>query len=581
MCGTSITLPGWAPHPTRRLSGAEKVAKDAPSDRAARSPACQCTAATRAPHARPTGLRRGARLDPAHPRPSGPARTRSLQRPVNADVAASVIRDELMLDGNARLNLATFVTTWMEPQAAALMAETLRQEHDRQGRVPADRGARAALRQHARPTSGTRPTTSDATGTSTTGLERGRACSAGMALKWRWRERSAARGRADRQPNIVMGVNVQVCWDKFCRYWEVEPRLVPMEGERFHLDAERGRRAAATRTRSASSRSSARRSTAATSRSPRSAPRSTSCRRAPGSTSRCTSTAPRAASIAPFIDPDLVWDFRLAARRSRSTRRATSTGCVYPGVGWVVWRDADGAARGAGLQRQLPRRRHADVRAQLLPARQPGRRAVLQLPAPRPRRLPPRAAVVRATSRSASPREIAELGPFRLHHRRQRAAGVRVHDDAGRRDHYNVFDVSRRLRERGWLVPAYTFPENREDLASSAIVVRNGIRTTWPTCCSTTCRARCPTSSARPRRRAPPARRRSTTERSAAVARVVPEPDHAALALVAEDAERGGAEREAGRRLRRLAEPARAEDAQDVAVAEQGDVAVRGSPRGR
>ena len=65
--------------------------------------------------------------------------------------AAQVVRDELILDGNARLNLATFVTTWMEPEAEKLMAVLLRQEHDRQGRVPADRRDRAALREHPGP----------------------------------------------------------------------------------------------------------------------------------------------------------------------------------------------------------------------------------------------------------------------------------------------------------------------------------------------------------------------------------------------------------------------------------------------
>ncbi len=62
--------------------------------------------------------------------------------------ALQVVRDELILDGNARLNLATFVTTWMEPEAEVLMAGVLAQEHDRQGRVPADRRARTALHEH-------------------------------------------------------------------------------------------------------------------------------------------------------------------------------------------------------------------------------------------------------------------------------------------------------------------------------------------------------------------------------------------------------------------------------------------------
>ena len=63
----------------------------------------------------------------------------------------------------------------------------------------------------------------------------------GLALKWRWRERMRAAGRPTDRPNLVAGINVQVCWEKFCRYWDVEPRLAPMEGDRFTLDAERGR----------------------------------------------------------------------------------------------------------------------------------------------------------------------------------------------------------------------------------------------------------------------------------------------------------------------------------------------------
>ena len=63
----------------------------------------------------------------------------------------------------------------------------------------------------------------------------------GMALLWRWRARRRAAGQAADRPNLVMGSNVQVCWEKFCRYWEVEPRYVPMVPGRLHL----GRREAA------------------------------------------------------------------------------------------------------------------------------------------------------------------------------------------------------------------------------------------------------------------------------------------------------------------------------------------------
>ncbi len=60
----------------------------------------------------------------------------------------------------------------------------------------------------------------------------------GMSLKWKWRDRRKAQGKPHDKPNMVMGINVQVCWEKFCRYWEIEPRFVPMEGDRYCLNAE-------------------------------------------------------------------------------------------------------------------------------------------------------------------------------------------------------------------------------------------------------------------------------------------------------------------------------------------------------
>ena len=170
------------------------------------------------------------------------------------------------------------------------------------------------------------PDPTAAVGCSTTGSSE--ACMlAGMALKRRWASSRNAEPRypAGDRPNLVMGVNVQVCWDKFCSYWEVEPRLVPMEGDRFHLDAGRPSPSCATRTPSASWPSSARPSTAATSRSPRSARRSTRSRSAPAWTSRSTSTAPPARWSRRSSTP--TWCGTSGCRGSRrSTRRATSTG---------------------------------------------------------------------------------------------------------------------------------------------------------------------------------------------------------------------------------------------------------------
>src|SRR5437588_3336896 len=149
--------------------------------------------------------------------------------------AYELISSELLLDGQARLNLATFVTTWMPSTAGRLMAETAdknmidKDEYPQTAEIEARCVSMLADLWHA-------PEGGQATGCSTTGSsEASMLC--GLAMKWRWRERMREAGAPTDRPNLVMGANVQVCWEKFCRYWDVEPRLVPMEGERYMLGA--------------------------------------------------------------------------------------------------------------------------------------------------------------------------------------------------------------------------------------------------------------------------------------------------------------------------------------------------------
>ena len=152
-----------------------------------------------------------------------------------------------------------------------------------------------------------------------------------------------AAGRPTDRPNLVMGANVQVCWEKFCRYWDVEPRLVPMEGDRYTSAPERRSRTA-TRTRSAWPRSSDRPSTAATSRSRRSPQPSTSSQRDSGLDVPMHVDAASGGFVAPFIQPELAWDFRIPRVQSINAS-GHKYGLVYPGVGWAVWRDTSSAAR--------------------------------------------------------------------------------------------------------------------------------------------------------------------------------------------------------------------------------------------
>ncbi|MBV8965008.1 MAG: glutamate decarboxylase, partial [Mycobacteriaceae bacterium] len=159
---------------------------------------------------------------------------------MDPDAAYRFIHDELMLDGSSRLNLATFVTTWMDPQAERLMAETFDKNMIDKDEYPAT----AAIEQrcvcmvadlfHAENLRDDDP--GSAIGVSTIGSSEA-VMLGGLALKWRWKQRIGDEWKR-RTPNLVMGSNVQVVWEKFCRYFEVEPRYLPMAEGRYVITPE-------------------------------------------------------------------------------------------------------------------------------------------------------------------------------------------------------------------------------------------------------------------------------------------------------------------------------------------------------
>ena len=148
-----------------------------------------------------------------------------------ADAAYDLIHDELMLDGNARLNLATFVTTWMEPQAERLMSECFdkniidKDEYPAAARIE-ERCVNMVSKLFHAPEGGV--------GASALGSSEA-VMLAGMALKWKWKARRKKEKKSTDRPNMIMGNNVQVVWEKFCRYWEVEPRYVKMAPGRYTI----------------------------------------------------------------------------------------------------------------------------------------------------------------------------------------------------------------------------------------------------------------------------------------------------------------------------------------------------------
>ena len=182
------------------------------------------------------------------------------------------------------------------------------------------------------------PAGAAAVGCSTTGSSE--ACMlGGLALKRRWQNRRRAAGKPVERPNMVMGVNAQICWDKFMNYWDVEARLVPMDGERYHLSPEEAVKLCDENTIGVvvimgSTYDGSYEPVADT------------CRLLDELQERTGIDVPvhvdgaSGAMVAPFLDPDLVWDFRLPRVASINTS-GHKYGLVYPGVGWVVWRDAE------------------------------------------------------------------------------------------------------------------------------------------------------------------------------------------------------------------------------------------------
>ncbi|MER7110522.1 glutamate decarboxylase [Streptomyces sp. NPDC000229] len=387
---------------------------------------------------------------------------------MDPDTAYQLVHDELMLDGNARLNLATFVSTWAEPQAQRLMAECAdknmidKDEYPQTAELETRCVQMLARLWHAEGPH-------QVVGCSTTGSSEA-AMLAGLALKRRWQHRRRAAGEPADRPNLVMGINVQICWEKFADYFEVEPRYVPMEGDRYHLTPETavelcdentiGVVAVLGSTFDGSYEPVADIAAALDDLEART-----------GLDVPIHVDGASGAMIAPFIDPGLEWDFRLRRVASINTS-GHKYGLVMPGVGWALWRDADALPDDLVFHVNYL---GGDMPTFALNFSRPGAQVIaqyytfLRLGFDGYRR-------VQQTCRDVAMRlagRIAGLGPFELVTDGGQAPvfAFRIREGV---EAYSVYDVSAALRERGWLVPAYTFPKNRDDLAVLRVVVRNG-----------------------------------------------------------------------------------------------------------
>ena len=396
-------------------------------------------------------------------------RNRLADTGLEANLAYQIIHDHLMLDGNARLNLATFVGTWMEPEARRLMEECADKNMIDKDEYPqtAELEERC-LRILAELWHAEDP--AKAIGTSTTGSSEG-CMLGGMVLKWHWRQKRKAAGLDDRRPNLVMGTNTQICWDKFCAYFDVEPRMVPITPTRLHLT---GEEAVAQCDENTIGVVGILGSTFDGSYEPI------------AGIQRCLDElqertgldipihvdAASGGFVAPFNSPDLLWDFRLPRVKSINTS-GHKYGGVLPGVGWVLWREQ------SALPEEL--RFNVNYLGGEMPTigmnfSRPGAQVVGQyfnfLHLGRTGYTHRMAALEAIACRVAD--GIAAMPQFRLvsHPMGQLPVFAVELDQAV--TNWTVFQLSDKLRERGWLIPAYTMPADCEEMAVLRFVIRAG-----------------------------------------------------------------------------------------------------------
>jgi glutamate decarboxylase len=397
-------------------------------------------------------------------------RTKLAAEPMLPETAYQIVHDEAMLDGNARLNLATFVTTWMDDHANRLYAEAFdkniidKDEYPQTAAIETYCLRMLAELWHA-------PHPAQTLGCSTTGSSE--ACMlGGLALKRRWQEARKKKGTSIDKPNLVMSAAVQVCWEKFCNYFDVEPRYVPISAEHKVLDGHGlddyidentiGVVAIMGVTYTGMYEPVAQIAAALDILQDRT-----------GLDVPIHVDGASGAMVAPFLQPELAWDFRIERVQSINTS-GHKYGLVYPGVGWVIWRTA------AALPQSLVfdvSYLGGDMPTFALNFSRPGAPILLQYY--NFLRFGKRGykAIQTATAEVARylARGIAAMEPFTLWNAAEDIPVFAWQLTTGADHLWTLYDLSDRLRMQGWQIPAYPLPTDLQDITVQRIVVRSGL----------------------------------------------------------------------------------------------------------
>jgi glutamate decarboxylase len=386
------------------------------------------------------------------------------------DTAYSLVRDELLLDGNSRQNLATFCTTWVAPHVRQLMDESIDKNMIDKDEYPqtAEIESRCV---HILADLWNSPAAATTIGCSTTGSSEA-AMLGGLALKWQWRKRRLAAGKPVDRPNLVCGP-VQICWKKFARYFDVELREIPLAPNELGMTPDQVASYCDENTTGLVATLGIT-YTGAYEPIREIASALDALQQETGLDIPLHVDAASGGFIAPFVQPDLEWDFRLKRVKSINTS-GHKYGLAPLGVGWIIWRDATELPdelifRVDYLGGDMPTfalnfsRPGGEIIAQyynFLRYGRAGYRGIQQ-------------ACVDTAQFLAG--EIAEMGPFDLLYDGRGglpavAYTLKPSANAG----FSLYDLSDRVRMRGWQIASYPLPPDREQTVVQRVLIRHGV----------------------------------------------------------------------------------------------------------
>jgi glutamate decarboxylase len=379
--------------------------------------------------------------------------------------AMRLVDEELVLEGDPWRNLATFVTTWMEPEAKRIVAENLHRNFIDHAEYPIS----AEIEQRCiRMLADLYHAPGETTGCRTQGSSEAIMLGA-LSLKWKWKERQEAAGKSTDKPNLVFGGDVHVVWEKFCRYFDVEPRIVRLQEDKYvigpddvepHVDENTIGVAAVLGTTFTGHADDI----------PGINDLLLRIKETRGLDVPLHVDAASGGFVWPFLYPHSEWDFRLEQVRSINVS-GHKFGLVYPGIGWLVFREKSDLAEDLVFYENYLGKTDATftlnfstgasmVLAQYYNFVRLGREGYTH--------------VMEAMNQNAKAlaTKLEENGNFELIGADKEQLPLVAFKLAGEHD-YDEFDVSWQLSaERGWMLPAYTLPPEAEDVKIMRALVK-------------------------------------------------------------------------------------------------------------